>query len=193
MRAHERRKTPCDASTESDEDAPSPPMRLPTLYSYTPTYNVSAEMPWPDDAGALAAPVDRADTICIGGASRTLVFDGSEGVGGLSGKIRATPDSRRVSVFDAISIFCEITNPHKAWRDLCSAHPEVRTLSTDFQFPAAARNPRPPWIGRAYACSSWCCPADGPRTRAGASPTSSSPTWTAPPDALRNRPRRCRP
>lgn len=142
-RAHERRKTPCDASAESDEDAPSPPMRLPTLYSYTPTYNASAEMPWPDDAGALAAPVDRADTIYLDGASRTLVFDGSDSVGGLSGSVRVTPDGRRISVFDTISVFSGITNPWTAWNNLCKAHPEVLQTVEVFQFPGKGQRSTP--------------------------------------------------
>lgn len=143
MRAHERRKTPCDASAESDEDAPSPPMRLPTLYSYTPTYNVSAEMPWPDDAGALAAPADRADTIYLDGASRTLVFDGSDSVDGLSGSVRVTPDGRLASVFDVIAVFSSTKNPHKAWRDLCSAHPDILTSSKDVRFPGKKQKATP--------------------------------------------------
>lgn len=143
MRAHERRKTPCDASAESDEDAPSPPMRLPTLYSYTPTYNVSAEMPWPDDAGALAAPVDRADTIYLGGASRTLVFDGSDSVDGLNGNVRVTPDGRLASVFDVIAVFCDTRHPHKAWSNLRAAHPEVSNSVQNIQFPGRGQKPTP--------------------------------------------------
>ena len=54
--------------------------------------------------------------------------------GGTAGDIRITP-AGQPSVIDMIRVLGGQKDPSKFWRRLKEAHPEVRTICPDFQFP----------------------------------------------------------